>query len=341
MDAVLKESRVRLIDVARAAGVHRTVVGKVLLGGDGRARYSQATAELVRRAARKLNYRPNRVARQLKGIRANVIGTLIGGARVGYERLTAIEHAAYDRGYRLMIGQVCGGEAQAKAYLDDFQSRGIDGLLYLAHPVPLSLQPQLAGRCVVFNTDPGIRGACFVELDRAAGVRMAVDHLVERGRQRPAMVLSDMAWKTSVDRKHGFITACRAHGLTQYEKRIHVLDCSGERVEPECLEAAIARLVHQQHADSLVMNNDIWAVRMIKALRRHAVRVPEDVAVVGFDNLPIAETIDPELTTLDQAHDLFAAAAMDLMLRLIEQGHVPPAERGVVIPPRLVVRAST
>lgn len=341
----IKQTKVRLIDVARAAGVDRTVVGKVLLGSGGNTRVSEATAQRIIEAARKLNYQPNQVARQLKGVRGKVIGALLGAdrARIGYDRLAAIERVAHRLGYRLMIGQIHDDADQIVSYLDDYQARGVDGLLYLDYPIPQRVRPRLNPAATVFNTDPGIHGAHYVELDRAEGVRLAVNHLAERGRKKPALVLADLQWKTSADRKHGFVTACRKLGLAGAAGRVHLLnvDGSGDEIVPEAMQKAIDVMVRDARCDSLIMNNDLWAVGMIKALKRRGLRVPEDVAVVGFDNLTIADAVEPGLTTIDQCHDAFAEVAMGLMIDLIEQREVPSDRRGVLIPPKLVVRQST
>lgn len=336
-------TRVRLIDVANAAGVDRSVAGKVLLAAKSNTRVSEATAQRVREVARQLNYRPNQIARQLRGVRPKVLGTLIDaqGARVGYERLAAAERAAHAAGYRLMIGQIRADAQQIAEYLDDFQSRGIDGLLYLNYPVPPAIHPRVNLQSTVFITDPGIRGACFVELSRAMGVGMVVDHLMKSGRARPGLVLRELTYKTSHDRKHGFLTASRKHGLKDAASRVFVMPkVRDPGVGAEPLHRAIDQLLVRDRADCLVMHDDALAVEMMRALRHRGVRVPQDVAVVGFDNDLIGQVVDPALTTVDQCHDALAEMAVNLLVRLVEQVPVPADQRTVILTPRLVVRAS-
>jgi len=336
--------RVRLSDIAAEASVSRAVVGHVLLGSGTNIRVSKATTTRVREVAQRLNYRPNQNARGLKGAPTNLIAALIRAdrARVGYERLSAVEREADRRGYRLIIGQVRGQPNRVLRYIDDFESRNMDGMIYLDYPIPPEVHVVLEGQPVVFNTDPGIPGAYYVEVDRAAGVRMAVAHLISRGRRAPVLMLPGMRWRTSHERVCGFTEACQANGIKDAAKRISMFgECDADIIDHDALRQSVDKALNALHADSLVVSNDIWAVAIIKHLKTLGLAVPEDIAVTGFDNQPIAAAVEPELTTVDQRHTAFAKAAVDLLLQQIRGDQVPKAKRRVLIEPELVVRAST
>lgn len=337
-------ARARLIDVAREAGVDRTVVGRVLLGSGRNIRVSDQTAARVRAAAQRMNYRPNLSARQLKGVSSRLVGVLVtaGMNQASQGRLMATEREAHARGYRFTIGQVHPGGSDLAAYLDDFEARAIEAILYLdtSHA---GIDPRLAAMPrVIYSVkppSPPVRRPWFVELDRAAASRMAVEHLRQRGRRRVGLVMNRLTSHTAAERHRGYCEAAAAQGG---DPRQTVWVARPDDQDPLAhLDGALDYLLDQRGCDGLVAGDDRWAVALVKAIRRRGLRVPQDVAVVGFNNHDIATAVEPELTTIDQQHDLFARAMIDLMERCIRGDKVPPAERGIMIPPRLVVRDST
>jgi len=107
------------------------------------------------------------------------------------------------------------------------------------------------------------------------------------------------------------------------------------------LDRGIETLAMHCKADAILASNDIWAVRFILRLKEIGMRVPEDVAIVGYDNLDIGGVISPSLTTIDQCHEGYAAAAIGLLLRLARNDRIPRAERTLTVTPHLVIRDSS
>ncbi len=331
----------RLVDIARAAGVSRPVAGKVLLGSGGNIRVSEAAAQRIREAAARLGYRPNAVARQLAGARSKLLGILMSGQdnQATVQRLFAIEREAHRRGYRCVIGQIHGEESDLTEHLQDFEDRGVDAILHLDTAAEDVAQRLLNTPRTVFAIRPALAGAHYVELDRAQASRLAVRHLHERGCTRCALILSRLENHAALERRRGFVEACTELGMQGtplvWLPEDPTADLLGNAT------AAVQVVVQQQGCRGLVAGNDHWGVALIKAAHRLGLHVPRDVAVVGFNNLDITTAVEPELTTIDQQHEELAPAVLSMLLRLIEQGPLPPRRRGVTIPPRLVVRAST
>ena len=109
----------------------------------------------------------------------------------------------------------------------------------------------------------------------------------------------------------------------------------------EILDRAIDVLVCEKKADAIVASNDVWAVRLVQRLKDRGYRVPEHVAMIGYDNLDLSTVIDPALTTVDQDHQAYAKAVLQLMQEMIEHPGKPATEQEIVIAPKLVVREST
>lgn len=333
-----------LLELSRATGLSVTTVSEILRDKPG---YNAATRKRVRDAALRLKYQPSMAARQLRGGRSGLLGVLIGmdNPRVNFDRLAHVERAAFARGYRLVVGQIHEADERAAQYLEDFASRGLDGIVWLHQPfggtkaLPRStFDGALAS--VALDRPLNARGAC-VRVDYAAGVADAVRHLRERGRRRIALALAGRG-------RQGDPMSARLAGYRAGLRRAFGASATprvwaGAMVEqpaPEQIERALDLLVTRGKSDALIASNDVWAMALIKALRRKGLRVPEDVAVVGFDNLDWSEYVDPALTTIDQEHALFAERALDQLALLLSGKPVSARDRVFTIRPRLVARES-
>jgi DNA-binding LacI/PurR family transcriptional regulator len=337
--------QVRLSDLATDVGVSRAAVARVLLGtGAGQVRVADATARRIRAAARRRGYRPNRLAQQLKGLRSGMIGVLLDtdNPEVMHDRLYALEAEAERLGHRLLIGRVRGRPAAVERYIEDFEGRNTDGILCLFDLTAdrATVLRRLARRTLnlVFHGRPPVRGAAFVRVDTNAAVHLLYDHLRTRGCRRIGLALRDPADALSRRRLQGYLSALRQHG----EHRRARLIWTGNRRDPvqRMAFAAAGKLAGRGGADAIIASDDIFAVALIAELKRRGLDVPRDVAVTGYDNLSIGRVIEPPLTTIDQQHAAYAAAAFGLLLGT-DRGGDGRATRGMVIAPKLVVRESS
>lgn len=338
----------RLSDIAQAAGVSRVAVGRVLNGSGGdHVRVSEATREKILTIARRMNYRPNLMAQQLRGVRSQLFGVILDtvNAPVMYSRLSALEQEANRRGYRLMIGQVHSDPTGIDAYLDDFESRGVEGvicLLDLMRDYRRSLDPSLTGRRnIVMHGQPLRADGMCVRVDTADGAFQATGHLLDRRRRRVGMLLWNEEDALCDLRRDGYHAAHRSRGVDVDKQLIFSADCPTADPTDAVIDRAIDTLINKRGAEAIVAPNDVWAVRLIKRLKARDLRVPEDVAMVGYDNLDIAEAVEPELTSIDQQHAQYAAAALDLLCEIAGGAERPPAGRTVTIKPLLIVRHSS
>jgi DNA-binding LacI/PurR family transcriptional regulator len=334
-----------LREVAEKAGMAVTSVSEILRDKPG---YSGATRKRVQALAASMGYRPNASARQLRGGRSGVIGVLVGldDPQVNYDRLTQLERLAFARGYRLLVGQVEAGDDKAGLYLEDFAGRGVDGLIWLPQPflraprMPSALYAGLG--CVVALDQPLAHAGGCVRVDYGAGILQAVRHLRARGRRRIGLALAGTGRRGDPldQRRTAFLKSMKrigagARGGPMWIGRMV------ERPTADLVRSALDRLLRRERADAIIASNDIWAAAFLKALRGRGARVPDDVAVVGFDNLNFSELLDPALTTVDQNHDAFARAALDLVIRLSAGERLAEKERVAIVTPRLVARASS
>lgn len=351
---------VTLADVARAAEVSRWIAGSVLNGGDGNSRCSKETRDRVVQAARRLNYHPNHAARQLAGKRSHTFGILVASAGDPLRSFLVqyLDAEAVKLGCQTIISNTIGnpivGPDQFEFCVDEFARRGVDGVLCAVHRwCPGNRQALLAAHpCTVFYEDAGVADVPTVSVDRAAAVRLAVRHLIRQGRQRIGLAVMSLARPTHLARREGYVAELTAHGR-QVDPRLifngepyglAAAACNevAKRWEfpVEVVDRAIDALVRDAAADAIVAHDDFWAATLLKRMRARGIRVPHDVAVVGYLNHYLADWTDPALTTVDLQHDLAARAMVQMLDRLVQEETIPAHQRVVKIEPTLIVRQS-
>jgi len=345
-----------LVDVARLAGVSRWVAGRVLNGGNGNSRFSSESRDRVLAAALQLNYHPNLAARQLSGARSHTFGLMVASAGDPLRSFLVqnLDVEAVRIGCHTLIANMVVGPDQFKHCVDQFRRRGVDGVFCAVHHwwpgdrrALLRQHPN-----TVFYEDPKIPGACHVAVDREAAVRLAVRRLLDQGRQRIGLAVMTLSRPTHVARRRGYEAELAAAGRRVEGRLIFNGETHGLAFAL-CLESdarwdfpahvvdrAIDALVRDAAADAIVAHDDFWAAVLVKRLRARGIRVPGDVAVVGYLNHYLADWTDPALTTVDLEHATAARTMVGMLERMINDGPLPEKDRVVKIQPRLIVRES-
>lgn len=357
--------RVRLADVAKMAKVSRTVVGQVLNGGAGNSRVGEETAKRIKQIAQQMEYRPNPASLQLLGKRSHTYGVLVASAGDPLRSFLVqyLDTEAVKVGCHTIIGNTMGRNepSQFSYYIDEFAHRGVDGVFCTVHDWLEGDRKALVEQHpnTVFYNDPGIEGACYVEVDRKEAVRLAVRHLVERGRKRIGIALTNLSKPTSRARMQGYEEELPAHNLALDEALVfnaakYDPANSADPIHPEhnaekllweypsgVVDQSIDDLVRDARADAIIAHDDFWAATLLKRLRSRGISVPRDVAVVGYLNHYLTDWTDPPLTTIDLLHESAAKQMISMMERQISEGSLSDNQRVVTIQPRLIVREST
>ncbi|MET9897354.1 LacI family DNA-binding transcriptional regulator [Streptomyces sp. NPDC006446] len=339
-------SRPTLEAVAARAGVSRATVSRVVNGGDG---VREPLVERVRRAVEELGYVPNQAARSLVTRRHDAVAVVIAEpeTRVFADPFFALqlrgiskELTAHDSQLVLLLTEGRDDHARVARYL---AGGHVDGALvfslHLDDPLPGLIHG--AGVPTVFGGRPGwgdgVREAVYVDCDNRGGARQAVRYLLGLGRTRIAHITGALDQTSAVDRLDGFrdVMADADPGLVAQGD---FTPAGGERAMRELLE-------RRPDVDAVFVANDLSALGVLRVLREQGRRVPEDVAVIGFDDmLPIAEQTDPPLTTVRQDIEEMGRLMARLLIRGLEGGAAaesPVAESsGVVLPTTVVKRAS-
>lgn len=333
---------VTLKDIAREAGVSVATVSKVLRD-EPETFIGASTREKVAAAARRMGYRQNLHARSLRTGKSELIGLMAFDVniRVALLRLQAVDQAVRARGYRTAVWSASGQVDAEQRALDECQSHMADGLI-LVHPsaalAAAALQPLLeAGTPIVtLEPVPGVALDC-ITVDRKHGTYLAVRHLLEVGHRRIALLHGDQRYETDRGRTAGYLQAYAEAGL-EVDRSLWVEAGAGYRSGYETAKRLMARRAGQT---AVFCNNDEIAIGAMRAFREAGLRVPEDLAVVGFDDLEVAEFAAVPLTTVSQPIAEQARMAVDRLFQRIEQPGEEFAPETRLLPPTLVIRESS
>lgn len=323
-------------------------VGAILTGaGRNQVRFGKATAERVRRVAKKLGYRPNMAAQQLSGLPSRLIGVVGKNwfTEMPLRVLSWLNQAADDAGFRIINSQTNSQREPLNNYLGECSSRGVDGVIYLAHgddPVWNEARGLFSTIpcAVALMGDPGIPGVHCVLSDFAGGVKSAVEHLHERGRRRIVQVLEDVDLEVNRQRREGMIQGFQACGLPFTDDSICVATKGWGYDSSPQFDELIEELVIRRKADAIIGDTDGGTIAIMNALRRRGMESGKDVAFVGWGHELYGLLSVPTLTTVQFHLDQLCKHAINLIRDHVEQVEFESPARQIV-PADLVIRESS
>jgi DNA-binding LacI/PurR family transcriptional regulator len=328
-----------IVDVAARAGVSTATVSRVLSGA---APARPATRERVLAAARELAYRPSGVARALKGRRTRTIGLLITDIENPFypQIVRAAEDEAHARGLGLLLCNTAEDPERELAYLDLLLDRRIDGLIVASGRTIRRHARRLAGiglPVVGVNAAAHSAALAGVTTGQRRGARLAAEHVLALGHRRVGHITApdDQAAAARL-RRAGVADAIRAAGLESGS----LLIAEGDERIGGGIRAAAELLAARPAPTAIVCYNDLTAIGAMRAVRQARLRIPEDVSIVGFDDIELAAWTDPGLTTVRQPTDEMARWAVARLADVLD-GREPGGHRHATLAPSLVVRAST
>ncbi|MEA2520111.1 MAG: LacI family transcriptional regulator [Chloroflexota bacterium] len=342
-----------IADVARRAGVSTATVSRVL-SGVGRAR--PETRARVESAARDLGFRPSDVARSLKRRSTLTLGLIVTDIENPYfpQLVKAVEDAAIAEGYAILLCSADDDPDREASYLDVLVERRVDGIIVAASTLGTSQSAWLADAplpVVLVNTSAPTVDLPSIASDNRAGGRLAACHLLGLGHRRFGYLMPSPRNLDAPDRLAGVRDALVERGIETDGPGSALAMSRGEPTVSGGETAMLELLRQASHPTAIAAYNDLMAIGAMRAVRRHGLRVPDDVSLVGFDDVALAAYVEPALTTLRQQTaemGRWAVASLtDQIAARAEAGGAdgptarrPPAEHRVVAVD-LVVRNST
>lgn len=337
--------KVTLHDVARLAGVSIKTVSRVV---NHQGEISLATRQRVQTAIDQLGYRPNILARSLVSRRSYILGVVAWGIEyyAPSRIISGIEHQASQFGYSLFLSLVAHPtEERVPQILDTLIAHQVDGIIWAVPEVGDNhawLQTAQAGELppVMFASMSAQPGWPSVAVDNRLGGYLATQHLLQRNRKRIGLLAGPGGWWEAAERTAGWRDALNQAGLPPVASQIVEADWSTDSGA-----FAMQLLLEQQpELDAVFASSDQIALGALNTLINSSRKVPEDIALVGFDNIPESAYFQPPLTTIHQPLFDIGCLAVEKLHAMIEAQH-----RGLQIElptamqqsPTLIVRAST
>ncbi|HVU34113.1 MAG TPA: LacI family DNA-binding transcriptional regulator [Opitutaceae bacterium] len=328
-----------LQEVARRAKVSIATVSRVLNQSD---KVVPETRAVVEKALRELDYRPSRVARRLRmnAGRANLVGLIIPDIQNPFfaEIARGVEDAAFSADYALLLCNSDERRDKERFYLDVMLAESVDGIVLPPFDeTDAALVDVIKGGMPVVCVDRSLTKVKtdLVEVDNYRGAFDMVTHLLDRGHKRIGLIEGRVHVSTSRERRRGYLDALAARGIAERPELTRAGDFrqeSGHMLANELLDM-------RKPPTALFVCNNLMTVGALAAVHRRKLRVPDDVAVAGFDDVPWAEALDPPLSVVRQPAHEVGRQAMELLLRRIVEPARPPVT--VRLMPELILRRST
>jgi len=303
---------------------------------------SDEIQQRVSEAITKLNYTPSALARSLKLNQTRTIGMLVTTSSNPFyaEVVKGVEDSCYERGYSLVLCNTAGNVERMSRSLETLIQKRVDGLLLMCHEGHAALAPLLqrypALPIVMMDWSPLTGLSDVIEENALLGGQLATKHLIDRGYQHIACITGPLEKSPARRRLEGFKHALLAAGRDVNEDYI----VEGDFEFSSGMSSMQQLLALTPRPDAVFTGNDAMAVGVYQALFRAGLSIPDDVAVIGYDDIALSEYLTPPLTTIHQPKNTLGQVAIDLLLHRIEEkkGGAPVSW---ALTPELKVRSST
>lgn len=328
-------------DIAKVAGVSVTTVSRAL---NGYSDVSEKTRKKIEQVAKELNYSPNTIARSLVMNKSKTIGLLISGLNQSsikdnftFEVLAGLNQYVGETEYDLVIFSTTSTKQREKTYSQLCRERKVDGAIisgirtddpYLKEVVESDIP------CVLIDIPIHSSTVGYVTTDNVLGAKHGVQHLIELGHQNIAMINGHEYAFVSRQRLEGYIQAFEGAGISINPNWI----VNGDFEETKAEEQAINLLESYPEITAIFCASDLMAMGVIKAAKRLNKRIPEDLSIVGYDDILLAAHITPALTTIAQNKVQMGYEAAKLLIKMLETDDVPHI---ITLPTELKIRETT
>jgi len=322
-------------DVAKAAGVSVATISRVISHPD---KVRPETREHVLRVIKEMNYQPNVLGRQLRVQATKTIIVIVNAIENSFLRgiISGIGAEAELEGYQMLIADLQSQPSLEKFYFEAIQKRQVDGIISLSANMTEKLAYQTAGnyplvmaaQCIPDDTIPS------VSVDNAAASNALMTHLIRLGHQHIAHITTLPIQQPYEDRLNSYLSMLEENGIPVDKELIGY----GEPTVAGGYNQMRALLAKQKPVTAVFAAGDTLAIGAMKALKDHGLRIPQDCAVVGFDDIDFAAFAEPPLTTIHQPKEMIGKIAFQKLLALMQNKPVTCGQE--FLPYELVIRES-
>lgn len=326
--------------VAKLANVSIATVSRTL---NNPSTVDPKTAERVWQAVRQLNYTPNPSARSLVSGRTRILGLIVSDITNPFfpELIKGFEDVAIQQGYEILISSTNYDSVRMSQCVRRMLERKVDGVAIMTSELEKPLVAELGRRKIpMVFLDVGAVGPSIsnIKVDYAQGIRQAIEHLLALNHRRIAFIGGPLDLKSARIRRTAFLRGLADCGVSVDQRLVE----SGNHKIDGGLEAMTRLLAGPKPPTAALASNDLTAIGAMRAVRRAGFRVPEDVSLIGFDDIQLAEFTEPPLTTVRLPRLILAQRAFEALVTHLENKN-EPNRRGAehVVATELIVRLST
>jgi DNA-binding LacI/PurR family transcriptional regulator len=328
-----------LKEVARLAQVDPSTVSRVL-NNDQNLNVRAETRARILDAVKKLNYKPNGIARSLRLRTSNTFGVLVPDIANPFfpEIIKGAEAAASAQGYHLILCNTNEDKDKEKAFLRVFSEKRVDGLIIATASITDEVIDQLdqEGKCyVLINRATRATLGRYVLVDNVMGALEAVEHLIDLGHRKIAFLSGPLYTQTALGRLEGYRSALQKRKIPFDLKVIR----EGRYYEEDGYTNMLDILKTDIHPTAVFCANDLMALGALAAIKEAGLSVPADISLVGFDDIPQVQRCDPPLTTVRVPLYQMGHIAVEMLLKIVRKE--PLDQDKVLLNPELVTRRST
>lgn len=330
---------VSIRDVAKRAAVSIATVSRAV---NGISTVDPELAKRVWKAVEEVGYVPNPQARALVSGRSRMLGLIVSEITNPFfpELVQEFENLAVAQGYEVMIGSTNYDPARTESLIRRMLQRNVDGVAVMTFGIEEDLVKKLVESefpLVFVDAGPKLPNIRVLKVDYGEGIREAVQHLAALGHRTIAFISGPLRLRSAVLRRDAFLSSMAELGLKAPAG--HIVE--GDHTMEGGMAAIELLVAHAQLPTAVVCSNDMTAIGVLHGLYRTTHKVPDDISVVGFDDIHLAQFMLPPLTTVQMSCKHLAAAAVQALRAGIEPDHPKAAQKEWQIPTRLVVRQTS
>lgn len=330
-----------IIDVAKMAGVSKTTVSRYL-NAQSQGHMSDETQKRIKDAIEELNYTPNNAARSLKGKSTKVIGLILNDLTNSFflQMVQGIEAELHDSGYNILM---CDANLDPKKEIECLkmlEQRKIDGILIVGVNLPVEHLKSISidVPVVLLERNSGNSKFDSVTIDNYHGAYAAIEYLIQGGYQKIAHIQGVQASMMAQERKNAYLDCLSEHG---YSRRDDYIVDGNYKLEGG-YEAMEFLMNIEDRPDAVFCANDTSAIGAMRFLIENGYNVPRDIAIVGYDDIPVSLLVTPPLTTVRQPVLELAKIATRVLLERIQNKNMDSNKKEeIVLKSELVIRQST
>ncbi|UOF90355.1 LacI family transcriptional regulator [Fodinisporobacter ferrooxydans] len=326
----------KMEDVAKIANVSTATVSRVLSNNKN---VSKKTKEKVLKVINQLEYKPNRLASNFRKKTSETIAVILPDIANPFfsEIVKGFRDEALENGYHLLLCDTGNSAAQEKEFVELVKERFVDGIILATARMPKDEIYKLSQEIPVVLACEYVESYEIptVSIDNVSAAREATEYLIDQGHTRIGFITGPLEIILSRDRVKGYRQALLLREIPIHDFLIQEGDFSVK----SGYDIMTKFLANEQKPTAIFASNDEMAIGAMKACKSKGLRIPDDISIIGFDDVPISTLVEPELTTVSQPKYEIGSQAMKMLLNIIETNDLK--QKQIVLPHKLMIRQTT